>query len=358
MSRSPRRKPLPPLVAEFIEMLATTHKPNTCDGHGRRLRRFHQWLDDNRLDLGELRRVHMTKWFVHLKRCGTQAGDRVSAMVVVRMYLRWLFETGAIETSPEHLVRRSDIPRLPSYLPRPLQPDADHELQKRLRQSPSLFHQGLLLMRKTGIRVGELRDLEYDCLRADFDGHLFLKVPLGKLDNERLVPLDDSAVTLVRAIQQRGRIPRPWLLASVWGKKSWPKLYEKALNEISAGLDPLQNITPHRLRHTYATSILNGGMSLVGVMKLLGHHSLRMTLRYAEITQETVVKEYYEALTQIEQTYQLKQSVLPGHDFDPTQALADVIRWLEKHCDRNHSARLLIRRLTRATEDVLAYTNT
>jgi len=98
----------------------------------------------------------------------------------------------------------------------------------------------------------------------------------------------------------------------------------------------LQKITPHRLRHTYATSILNGGMSLVGVMKLLGHHSLRMTLRYAEITQETVVKEYYEALTQIEQTYQLKQSVLPD------TILIRPKRWLTSYDGSRNTATEII----------------
>lgn len=238
----PGRKPLPPLVAEYVEALAATLKPSTCDGYGRRLRRFHQWLSDNHVELSKLNRKHMTSWFVYLKRCGTQAADRAGAVVVVRMYLRWLFEVGAIETPADQLIRRNDIPRLPTCLPRPLSPEADAELQRRLAESGSHFHRGLLLMRKSGVRGGELRDLEYDCLRVDFKGLHFLKVPLGKLDNERLVPLDDSAVKLVRDLQQQGRTPRPWLLESVWGKKTRLKLYQAALREIGADLDPLQKL--------------------------------------------------------------------------------------------------------------------
>lgn len=355
--RSFRRKPLPPLVAEYVEALAATLKPNTCDGYGRRLRRFHQWLSDNHVELPKLNRKHMTRWFVYLKRCGTQAADRAGVVIVVRMYLRWLFEIGVIETPADQLIRRNDIPRLPTYLPRPLSPEVDAELQKRLAESNSHLHRGLLLMRKTGVRVGELGDLGYDCLRADFKGQHFLKVPLGKLDNERLVPLDDSTVEVVHDLQQQGRTPRPWLLESVWGKKTWSKLYQVALRDIGADLDPLQKITPHRLRHTYATELLNAGMSLAGVMKLLGHRSMRMTLRYAEITQETVGKEYFEALTQIEHAYQVKRCTPSADDFDPTRALADVIRWLEKHSDRDRSVRLLIRRLSRASKEVLALTN-
>ncbi len=348
------RKPLPPLVAEFSEALAATHKPSTCGVYRCRLRRFHQWLSDNRLELSELDRRHMTKWFVHLKRCGSQPGDRVTTIVVVRMYLRWLFDVGVIDSPVEQLIRRDDIPKKPTYLPRPLSLDVDDKLQERLAESSSPFCRGLLLMRKSGVRVGELRDLEYECLRVDLEGRYFLKVPLGKLDNERLVPLDDTGVKLVRELQQQGRTPRPWLLESVSGKKTWSNLYQRALREISAALGPLHKITPHRMRHTYATELLNAGMSLVGVMKLLGHRSVQMTLRYAEITQETVAKEYYEALTQIERTYQLKRCTPSSEDFEPSRALADVVRWLEKHVARDRSVHLLIRRLVRARKEVLA----
>lgn len=348
------RKPLPPRVAEFVEALATTHKPRVCYEYGRRLRRFYQWLSDNHVELSELDRGHMMKWFVHLKRCGTQAGNRAATIFMVRAYLRWLFEVGVIEEPLDPLIRQKDIPKRPTYLPRPLSPQVDDELQKRLAESSSPFHRGLLLMRKTGVRVGELRDLEYDCLRVDFKGWHFLKVPLGKLDNERLVPLDDSAVKVVRDLQQQGRTPRPWLLESVRGMKSRSSLYQRAVRDISADLDPLHKITPHRLRHTYATELLNAGMSLVGLMKLLGHRSVRMTLRYADITQETVGKEYYEALTEIERAYQMQRSTPSAKDFDPARALADVIRWVEKHCTRDHSVRLLIRRLTRAKKEVSA----
>ncbi len=351
------RKPLPPQVAEFIEALATTCKQRTCEDYGRRLRRFHQWLSENQLELSELDRGHVTKWFVHLKRRDTRAGDRATTIIVVRMYLRWLFEVGVIDEPLDQLIRQNDIPKRPTYLPRPLSPKADEELQRRLAESSSPFHRGLLLMRKTGMRVGELRDLEYDCLRIDSKGWHFLKVPLGKLDNERLVPLDDSAVKVVRDLQQQGRTPRPWLLESVRGRKTRSQQYQLAVREMSADLDPLHKITPHRLRHTYATVLLNAGMSLVGVMKLLGHRSVRMTLRYAEITQETVGKEYYEALTQIERIYQMQRCTPSAKDFDPARALADVIRWIEKHCTRDRSARLLIRRLTRARKEVLALTN-
>jgi integrase len=106
----------------------------------------------------------------------------------------------------------------------------------------------------------------------------------------------------------------------------------------------------HRLRHTFATSLLNAGMSLLGVMKLLGHRDYRMTLRYAAITQETVGKEYFEALSQIEAKYRIPAR--SNNDFDPVKLLSDVIRWIQNHARNHRRARSLVRRLRRLQTDL------
>jgi integrase len=59
-----------------------------------------------------------------------------------------------------------------------------------MENSDSIYHQGLLLMRLTGLRIGELCSLERNCIRRDHLNNCFLKVPLGKLNTERLVPMD------------------------------------------------------------------------------------------------------------------------------------------------------------------------
>ena len=187
---------------------------------------------------------------------------------------------------------RSDLPKLPQYLPRPLSPDIDVLLQKRLRQSRCRLQLGLLLMRNTGLRIGELLRLSHRCVRSDTRGHNFLKVPLGKLDTERLVPLDAKTLRLVRRLQRLGRWP-PRLLSRVRRSPHSLLRDEAALRKACHGLTTPEPITSHRLRHTYATTLLAGGMSLVAIMRLLGHRDYRMTLRYAAITDETVVTEYH-----------------------------------------------------------------
>lgn len=154
-------------------------------------------------------------------------------------------------------------------------------------------------MRFTGIRIGELINLSFDCVRTDINGIHFLKVPLGKLNNERLVPIDLETLDIIERIKK---------ISTLNDKKENPKLlfidhlgrsvktqFSITFDEIRSKLNTNDKIVPHRLRHTYATELLNSGMNLLSIMKLLGHRSTTMTLGYAAIDQATVVKEFFEA---------------------------------------------------------------
>ena len=213
-------------------------------------------------------------------------------------------------------------------------------------------------MRKTGLRIGELRSLEKECMRSDHLGNRFLKVPLGKLNSERLVPIDNSILVLISKLKGSDdrAVGKTFLIETKTGKKTRHEKYSAALKEACEGLETGDKMVTHRLRHSYATEFLNAGMSLVGVMKLLGHNDHRMTLRYAEITQETVGKEYFEALTRLEYRY-----THPLNDNDPKDP--DPIKMLDKvmHLIKNRSAdddsiktfaRTIMKRIKRIQNDI------
>ncbi len=321
---------LPKLASDFLSTLEPTLRPKTCCAYRGALAQFHGWLDKEGLDLHKLTRPAMSRWCHRLLEDGLHPSTRTGRLFDVRTYLCWLAEQGVLSADPDDLIRRSDFPKLPSYLPRPLPPDVDRELQRRLAASEDLYHRGLLLMRNAGIRVGELIALERDCIRIDSDGRPFLKVPLGKLHNERLVPLDAATHDLVLSLQHRVPTARSWLLEDPPGHRTRYRPYRLALCRAGEGLHLSEPLTTHRLRHTYATSLLAGGMSLVGVMKLLGHRDFRMTLRYTAITDETIVREYDAALQHIEKRYRLPVTT-NGVGTDPVTLLDDVIRSLRLH---------------------------
>ena len=132
------------------------------------------------------------------------------------------------------------------------------------------------------------------------------KVPLGKFDTERMVPLDDETVAVVdRLVDARGpqralRHPRNAKMVDFlmvhYGRRISDHTMRAELRRAAAeaGLD---SPTPHQLRHTYATALVNSGVSLQHLMVLLGHQSATMSLRYGRLFDSTVRESYERALT-------------------------------------------------------------
>ncbi|MGH7487765.1 MAG: tyrosine-type recombinase/integrase, partial [bacterium] len=338
---------LPAIARAFMKSIEPTRRPGTCLSYRSGLAHFHRWLDDHGFAVDKLSRSEISGWFHALLDKGLHPATRIHRLGEIRIYLHWLDQQGLLQANPDELIRVSDFPKMPQYLPRPLPPDVDRELQRRLAASTDFCQRGLRLMRNTGIRVGELAALEYDCIRLDLKQRPFLKVPLGKLQNERLVPLEPSIYELVQSLQRSGPRDRTWLLEDPAGQKIRHGHYARALREAAQGLTLAEPLTTHRLRHTYATSLLAGGMSLLGVMKLLGHRDYRMTLRYTAITDETIGREYDQALKHVESRYRLRVSDA-ATDADPVKLLADVIRWIRHHLDDGGAyVRPLLKRIER-----------
>jgi site-specific recombinase XerD len=324
--------PVPPQAQRFLESLAPTHKLSTVRGYKTHLRQFHLWLDAERVPIETIDRRHVEGWLGWLFERGLHPSTRLAIIQNIRAYFDWLTQQGLLAHESAHpLLRSSDLPKLPQYLPRPIPPDFDAVLQQRLRKSRSLYKLGLLLMRRTGLRIGELIALPYDCVQTDPSGHVLLKVPLGKLDTERLVPLDEKTAKLVSKLQRKSRRKHHWLLQTPTGKKTRYELYRQALRETCNDFSLPEPMTTHRLRHTYATTLLAGGMNLPSVMRILGHRDYRMTLRYAAVTDETLTADYAAALEKIESRYaSTSASPATPASSQPERLLADAARYLDR----------------------------
>jgi integrase len=267
------------------------------------------------------RRAHIEPWLASLAAARHpdgrphSVGHRRGQILTVRQFLVDITEWGWPAAPPRPVIFTRDIPQSPHPLPRYLPPDADRRLVVALEElsasGPSalarLHADALLLTRATGLRLGELRDLELDCVH-EIDGHgAWLKVPLGKLATERMVPLDDEALQVLDRIVARrtpGRaLPHPrtarpteFLLVHQGRRVSAQALREELAR--TADATGPSKITPHALRHTYATALVNAGVSLQALMQLLGHVSAAMSLRYGRLFDTTVRGEYERALTQ------------------------------------------------------------
>ena len=234
------------------------------------------------------------------------ASERRSRVLTVGRMIDDIIEWGWAEAPARRLIFARDVPRLPRALPRYLPADADRALAAALRASPNPLPAGaLLLLRATGMRIGELLDLELDCVHEVPGAGAWLKVPLGKLDTERMVPIDEEALALVDQITEHrspGRpLPHPRtgkpadFLLTHQGRRVSADTLRGELHR-AAGQAGIGAATPHQLRHTYATALVNSGVSLQALMALLGHVSAEMSLRYGRLFDATVRDEYERAL--------------------------------------------------------------
>ena len=211
------------------------------------------------------------------------------------------------------LLFAADVPKLDRPLPRALTPDVDAALMAAVTTLPDPFARtGLQVLRGPGLRVGELLDLEVDAIIDYGPAGTWLRVPLGKLATERSVPLDADTLTVLDqwAAHRGGHRPIPHprtgtptdFLFTEHGRRLGATRLRNGLNAAvaAAGLHRpdgrAMTVTPHQLRHTYATNLANAGMSLQALMALLGHVTPEMTIRYARLASPTLRASYEQAI--------------------------------------------------------------
>lgn len=308
---------LRPAFVGYLNRKYATCAPKTVSSITTRLAHFGRFLAVTDPDLTSLahldRRRHIEPYLASLPTtlnsvtgAPITVADRIRRVHAVGHFLAEITEWGWDDAPARKLIFRSDLPRPQRFLPRYLPVDADRKLAAALADSPyRLAADALLLARACGLRIGELLDLELDCIHEIPGQGSWLKVPLGKLDSERMVPIDDEVLTLVDRITATRTHGRPLrhprtgapadFLFTHHGKRLSQNALRAELNRAAAtaGLD---HITPHQLRHTYATALINAGVSLQALMALLGHVSTQMSLRYAHLFDSTVRTEYERAL--------------------------------------------------------------
>jgi site-specific recombinase XerD len=291
-----------------IRTLALTLRPDTVRGYRGVTRRFLSFLRATFPSVHRLRQLrrdpHLLAWFRSL--CEEQPLLSNKTRINLLLCLRRLFDDLAAGGHPlaDDLIRREDFPPAPHYLPRPLSPQDDRLLQQELRRTDDLPANALLLTRATGIRIGECLDLALDSLHQIGPDQWALHVPVGKLHSERLVPADpDIRQIVARILVLRAAappasqahsagllLPRAGSRDALYQRTLLPALAEAAQRAGCSG-----PVTPHRLRHTFASEMIRLRVSLPALMQLMGHRDIRMTMRYVEVVQVDLQREFHEA---------------------------------------------------------------
>jgi integrase len=304
---APLEHPLADQFQRTIESLTAALAPDSARQYRGAARHFLIYLGDDHpavCSLDQLRRnPHILGWFAHLR---LHTPPLAPAVYVCRLlFLRSILEELAWTAQlPDlaHLIRREDIPRIPQRLPRPLTPEQDRIIQQELLRRNDLPSNVFLLLRHTGMRIGECADLSFDCLHNMGPDRWAIHVPLGKLKTERMVPVDSFVCELVHRLRFfRSFDPLPFdgrLLARPRHKQTLVKQLRSYLPDVVAAVGIRTRIVPHQLRHTYATEMVRAGVSLPALMTLLGHVKAEMTMKYVLVVGDDLQREFHLARSQ------------------------------------------------------------
>ena len=299
--RPPLQHPLAPVFDRAVDSLGVALSSDTTRHYLGTARNFLSYLGADHPEvqrLDQLRRdLHILGWMsrLHSQSPALATASYINLLIALRGICNELAWTAQL---PElaHLIRREDIPRLPQRLPRPLTAEQDELLQKEFLRRNDLGGNAFLLIRHTGMRIAECVDLSFDCLRSIGPNQWAVHVPLGKLKTERMVPVDPFVCDLVRRLQFfRSLDPLPAdgrLLARPRRKEALVRQLRDYLHQVCHALGLSTRIVPHQCRHTYATEMLRAGVGFPAVMKLLGHTSPEMTMRYLDVALNDLQREF------------------------------------------------------------------
>ena len=288
MSRHPDdREEMDPRALQFLDHLRVERNlsPHTVEGYGRDVRRFLTFLEDHGVDLEDAETSDIEAYTRSL-RVDLSSRSVARALSALRTFYRFLRGEGEVESDPTGEVER---PRQWKKLPVVLdifqveeilaQPDTDEDLGLRDRAMLEVCY-------GAGLRVSELLDLEQQ--------HVLYREGLlrvvGKGDKERLVPLGDVAIRYTRRWMEG---PRRRLLKKApatdvvflnnrgrpLSRMGFWKILKKYVDR--AGIT--RHVTPHTLRHSFATHLLEGGADLRAVQEMLGHADISTTQIYTHV---------------------------------------------------------------------------
>lgn len=316
-------------LTAYLDARATVLRPKTIDKLTSALAIFGEFVCDHDPSLESvagLERRHIEAFLAWTATRGSRGSHdhtktvgpfvHAHAAIAVRGFLDDIWAWGWADIPRRRLVFDADIPRQPDTLPRALSPDIDTAVMDAVAGLDDVFARvGITVLRHTGIRIGELLDLEIGHLVDYGPNGTWLRVPLGKLNNERSVPVDDPALEALdewlgqRQMQRARTHPRDGHLADfvfvAKGRRLGTTRIQRGFRDAvtAAGLfgpdgHPLK-VTAHQMRHTWATELANAGMSIQALMTLLGHRSPEMTIRYARLASPALKTAYDQAAGKI-----------------------------------------------------------
>jgi integrase/recombinase XerC len=282
-------------ISAFARELATARhlSPNTVRNYSQALRDFCLWAQHEANFTGDFSTItrRLARDFIIEKQHTHERSTVGNHLAALRAFYRWLLRKGEISASPLTGLRSPKLPKkLPRFLTEPqmaalLQSPAKLHEAGRLDAWTRLRDQAILeFLYGAGLRVSELCALNY----ADIETSSGLLRVLGKGRKIRVVPVGNVAIEALRQLrlltQNTGRDTPVFTTTAAGTERLYPRAVQLLLKRhlAAAGLPP--DLTPHKLRHTCATHLLDHDADLRLIQEQLGHASLSTTQIYTHVS--------------------------------------------------------------------------
>lgn len=282
------------ILDSFLDYLSIERglSPNTLESYARDLQRYARFLEERQIDQVEgIRQNDVLDFFTVLKEEGMGVRSRARLLAALRGFHQYAVEEYQLGQNP---VARLTTPKMLQTLPDTLSPTEVDALLDIHDDGQALTRRDLAMLEllyATGMRVSELVGLKLDDLHLSSG---YLRV-FGKGSKQRIVPIGEIAIdTLkdylgrVRPELDRSRNLSPCVFLNRSGKGLTRQGFWKMIKRRAVEAGITKNVTPHTLRHSFATHLLENGADLRVVQMLLGHVDISTTQIYTHVTREHV----------------------------------------------------------------------
>lgn len=271
------------------------YSPHTLDGYGRDLADFFIFFGGN-LSLDGLTRLEVKDFRAYISACAAKGLDKASLarhISTIKNFFKYLNGHKILQNTSLSAV---SSPKRPKILPKALEIDQTFNVLEKSAQFAKNSWQGLrdaailTILYGCGLRISEALNLNV----GDINNNDFIRIK-GKGNKDRIVPVLPQVKDAVKAYM--AECPYSFhneeaLFVGARGERLSPRIIQRQMQKIRAFLGLPDNLTPHALRHSFATHLLAQGTDLRSIQELLGHASLTTTQRYTDVNIEKLKEEY------------------------------------------------------------------
>ncbi len=281
------------LIREYIAYVRVEKglAKNSLEAYGRDLAKLSAWAEKNGIDLLTLKREDLREWLMDLSRAKISESSKRRLISAVRGFYKFLMTDGHITKSPADDI---DTPQKSFYLPKFLN---QAEMEKLLASPDVSTETGLRdravleLMYACGLRVSEVVDLQVQ--NVDIDGGILTCT--GKGSKTRRIPIGASAVEWLKsylaARRKHENIEVQNMFITSIGRPLNRQMIHKMISEYGDRCG-FQGISPHTIRHSFATHMVQNRADIRSVQSMLGHADISTTQIYTHITSTHLKKAY------------------------------------------------------------------